>query len=40
MVALLLEVPLKCEFLLLDVLRIQQRDGRELKGMVRATVEE
>ena len=39
-VALLLEVPLKCEFLLLDVLRIQQRDGGELKGVVRAAVEE
>ena len=40
MVALMLEVPLERNLLLVGVHRIKERDSRKLKGMVRATVEE
>ena len=40
MVALMLEVPLERNLLLVRVHRIKERDSRKLKGMVRATVKE
>ena len=40
MIALMLEVPLERNLLLVGVHRIKERDSRKLKRMVRATVKE
>ena len=39
-VALMLEMPLECNLLLVRVHRIKERDSRKLQGMVRAAVKE